>query len=109
MLATVATENNCMAKTNVEAATSSTAKLIRQKQRAIIMKELYQLYSDQRPTTINNLQKRKAVHQQLTELQKRHHVSEEEEEDVEIPDEPQQLDDGKWSVNSDVSEDTKVT
>ena len=49
------------------------------------------------------------MHQQLTELQKRHHVSEEEEEDVEIPDEPQQLDDGKWSVNSDVSEDTKVT
>ena len=71
------------------------------------MKELYQLYSRQKPTTINNLVKRKAVHQQLTELQKRHHVSEEEEEDVEIPDEPQQLDDGKWSVNSDVSEDTK--
>ena len=103
MLATVATENNCMAKTNVEAAKSSTAKLIRQKQRAIIMKELYQLYSDQRPTTINNLQKKKAVHQQLIEIQQRYHVPDEEEEDVEIPDEPLQLDDGKWSVNSDVS------
>ena len=48
------------------------------------------------------------MHQQLTKLQKRYHVPDEAEDDVELPDEPPQLDDGKWSVNSAVSEDTKA-
>ena len=58
-----------MATTADENAPPKIGKLQKQKDKAAIMMELYQLYSRQKPITSNTCKKRRAAHQQQIAIQ----------------------------------------